>query len=38
MMVLPAFLVVAALLFFIGSFFFEKDYNKVERVQLEIEA
>jgi MFS family permease len=38
MMILPAFLVVAAVLFFIGSFFFEKDYNKVERVQLEMEA
>jgi MFS family permease len=38
MMVLPVFLVVAALLFFIGSFFFEKDYNRVERVQLQVEA
>jgi MFS family permease len=38
MMVLPVFLVVAAVLFFIGSFFFEKDYNKVERIPLEMEG
>lgn len=38
MMVLPAFLVVAAALFFIGSFFFMKDYNKVEKIQLQVES
>ncbi|MBN1689581.1 MAG: MFS transporter [Dehalococcoidia bacterium] len=38
MMVLPAFLVVAAVLFFIGSFFFMKDYNKVEKIQLQAES
>jgi hypothetical protein len=38
MMILPAFLVVAAALFFAGSFFFMKDYNKVEKIQLEMES
>jgi len=38
MMVLPAFLVVAAALFFAGSFFFMKDYNKVEKIQLQPES
>jgi MFS family permease len=38
MMVLPVFLVVAAALFLIGSFFFLKDYNKAEKVPLELES
>lgn len=37
LLALPAFLVAAAILFFIGSFFYEKDLNKVEKVTLEIE-
>jgi predicted MFS family arabinose efflux permease len=32
--VLPVFLIVAAVLFFIGSFFYERDLNKVEKVTL----
>lgn len=36
--VLPAFLVIAAVLFFIGSFFYERDLNKVEKVTLEVEG
>jgi len=38
MKVLPAFLVLAAALFFTGSFFFMRDYNKVEKIQLETES
>jgi MFS family permease len=38
MKILPAFLVVAAVLFYIGSFFFMKDYNKAEKVQLQAEG
>ncbi len=37
LLVLPAFLITAALLFFFASFFYEKDLNKVEKVTLEIE-
>jgi predicted MFS family arabinose efflux permease len=37
LMILPAFLVVSAILFFVGSFFYEKDLNKVEKVALEAE-
>ncbi len=35
MSILPLFLVLAAALFIIGSFFFKKDISKVEEVQLE---
>jgi MFS family permease len=35
--VLPAFLMSSALLFFAGSFFYERDLNKVEKVTLECE-
>ncbi|HOT43443.1 MAG TPA: MFS transporter [Spirochaetota bacterium] len=38
LLVLPAFLVVAAVLFFIGSFFYERDLDKVEKVVLEAES
>jgi MFS family permease len=38
MMVLPVFLVVGAVLFFIGSFFFLRDYHKAEKVPLELES
>jgi MFS family permease len=37
MTVLPAFLVVSAILFFAGAFFYEKDMGKVEKVALEFE-
>ena len=37
MSILPVFLVVSALLFFAGSFFYEKDLNKVEKITLECE-
>ena len=37
LMILPAFLILSAGLFFAGSFFYEKDLNKVEKVTLEIE-
>lgn len=37
MSILPAFLVVSALMFFAGSFFYEKDLSKVEKVTLECE-
>jgi hypothetical protein len=36
--VLPAFLVVAAALFFAGAFFYQRDLAKVEKVALEIEG
>ena len=36
-MVLPAFLAMAAMLFFAGSFFFNKDFDKVEKVGLQME-
>jgi fucose permease len=35
--ILPAFLFAAAVIFFIGSFFFNKDYDRVERVELVME-
>lgn len=38
MSILPVFLVFSALLFFVGSFFYEKDLKKVEKVTLECEA
>ena len=38
MMVMPVFLVLAATQFFIGSFFFMKDYNKVEKIPLRAES
>jgi MFS family permease len=38
MTILPIFLVVSALLFFAGSFFYEKDLKKVEKVTLECES
>jgi MFS family permease len=34
---LPIFMLIAAILFFAGSFFYVRDYNKVEKVALEIE-
>ncbi|MFH1123054.1 MAG: MFS transporter, partial [Pseudomonadota bacterium] len=37
MSILPIFLLVSALLFFAGSFFYEKDLNKVEKITLECE-
>lgn len=37
MSILPGFLVVSALMFFAGSFFYEKDLSKVEKVTLECE-
>ncbi len=37
MSILPVFLVVSALLFFAGSFFYEKDLSKVEKITLECE-
>jgi predicted MFS family arabinose efflux permease len=38
LLVLPAFLIVAAVLFFFGSFFYVKDRDKVEKVTLEVEG
>jgi MFS family permease len=38
MTILPIFLVASALLFFAGSFFYEKDLKKVEKVTLECES
>jgi MFS family permease len=35
--ILPVFLVISALLFFAGSFFYERDLNKVEKIALECE-
>jgi len=37
MSILPAFLVISSLMFFAGSFFYEKDLNKVEKITLECE-
>ncbi|PKN20316.1 MAG: MFS transporter [Deltaproteobacteria bacterium HGW-Deltaproteobacteria-6] len=37
MSILPVFLVVSALLFFAGSFFYKRDLNKVEKITLECE-
>ncbi len=37
MSILPVFLVVSALMFFAGSFFYEKDLSKVENIILECE-
>ena len=37
MSTLPIFLVISALVFFTGSFFYEKDLSKVEKVTLECE-
>ena len=38
MLTLPIFLVVSAGLFFAASFFYVRDFNKVEKVTLEVEA
>ena len=38
LLILPLFLVAAAVLFFIGSFFYEKDRAKVAKVTLEVEG
>jgi MFS family permease len=38
MLTLPIFLVIAAGLFFTASFFYVRDFNKVEKVTLEVEA
>lgn len=38
MLVLPVFLLVAAAFFFTGSFFYVRDFNKVEKVVLEVET
>jgi sugar phosphate permease len=35
---LPIYLVVAAALFFAGSFFYKKDYARVEKIELQMEA
>jgi MFS family permease len=37
MSILPIFLLASSLLFFAGSFFYEKDLNKVEKITLECE-
>ena len=37
MSILPVFLLISALLFFSGSFFYEKDLHKVEKITLECE-
>lgn len=37
MSILPAFLVVSAIMFFVGSFFYAKDMSKVEKVALQWE-
>ncbi len=37
LMVLPAFMVVASVLFFAGSLFYERDLNKAEKITLELE-
>jgi MFS family permease len=36
LLVLPASLVISAGLFFIGSFFYVRDFNKVEKIELEV--
>ncbi len=36
LMVLPGFLIFAAVLFFLASFFYERDLNKVEKITLEM--
>ena len=38
LLILPAFLVISAIFFFAGSFFYERDLNKVEKVVLEAEG
>jgi MFS family permease len=38
MKILPAFLVLAAVLLFVASFFFTRDYKRVEQIELEAEA
>ncbi len=38
LMILPAFLIVSSILFFAGSFFYERDLDKVEKVALEVES
>jgi len=35
---LPIYLIVAAALFFAGSFFYKKDYAKVEKIELQMES
>jgi predicted MFS family arabinose efflux permease len=35
---LPIYLVIAAALFFAGSFFYKKDYAKVEKIELQMES
>ena len=37
MTILPVFLVASSLLFFAGSFFYERDLSRVEKVALEFE-
>jgi fucose permease len=37
MSIVPVFLVISALLFFAGSFFYKKDLDKVEKIALECE-
>ena len=37
MTILPVFCLIAAVLFFIGSFFYENDLKKVEKVRLSVE-
>jgi fucose permease len=37
MSILPLFLLISAILFFAGSFFYAKDLNKVEKITLECE-
>jgi hypothetical protein len=37
MSILPVFLLVSALLFFVGSFSYKKDLDKVEKIALECE-
>jgi len=38
MLVLPAFLLLAGILFFIGSFYYRKDVEKAEKVQIVFEG
>jgi len=37
MSIIPVFLVISALLFFTGSFFYKRDLDKVEKIALECE-